>query len=246
MVWSALFIPPGDRPAKARHHTDRRGNGATLTVAGGPNGAARLSPVYPGPGGNPYRRRNGGGAHRRTAEGAAAARPPHAGRKGEDPAPGRLAALAQMAEHRDAGRGARAQARARRPAGARAGHGGGARQHERGRLRGERRRHAPQRLSRRRDRPCGPRPRCSVSMESAPAPIYCAGTFVCGVVPERQRRGLFRTYCEGATLRGTLGLPRPETGSFPTAHRPSRHPPERLRIRGPFSTHRYQERQDRR
>ena len=163
MVWSALLVPPGDRPQKARHHTENRGNGATLTVAGGPNGTARLSPVYPGPGGNPHRRRNGGRAHRRTAEGAAAAaafrrmggvggpavsrhrrwrrearglvrpatrgrpgggdgggggaaaRPAFAGRKGEDPASGRLAALAQMAEHRDAGRGARAQAGARRP-----------------------------------------------------------------------------------------------------------------------------------
>jgi len=29
------------------------------------------------------------------------------------------------------------------------------------------------------------------------------------VVPELQRRGLFRTEYEGATLRGTLGLPIP-------------------------------------
>jgi hypothetical protein len=30
-----------------------------------------------------------------------------------------------------------------------------------------------------------------------------------GLVPELQRRGLFRTGYEAATLRGLLGLPRP-------------------------------------
>ena len=34
------------------------------------------------------------------------------------------------------------------------------------------------------------------------------------VVPELQRRGLFRTAYEGATLRDNLGLPRPETGDL--------------------------------
>src|SRR5262249_34205884 len=33
--------------------------------------------------------------------------------------------------------------------------------------------------------------------------------FVALVVPDRQRRGLYRTAYEGATLRETLGLPRP-------------------------------------
>jgi alkanesulfonate monooxygenase len=36
------------------------------------------------------------------------------------------------------------------------------------------------------------------------------------VVPELQRRGLFRTEYEGATLRETLGLPRPENRFFDT------------------------------
>ena len=39
--------------------------------------------------------------------------------------------------------------------------------------------------------------------------------FVDGVVPELQRRGLFRTSYEGRTLREHLGLPRPARGSKP-------------------------------
>ena len=35
------------------------------------------------------------------------------------------------------------------------------------------------------------------------------------VVPELQRRGLFRTEYEGATLRENLGLPRPANRFFP-------------------------------
>jgi len=34
------------------------------------------------------------------------------------------------------------------------------------------------------------------------------------VVPELQRRGLFRTEYEGNTLRANLGLPRPENRFF--------------------------------
>ena len=41
--------------------------------------------------------------------------------------------------------------------------------------------------------------------------------FVDRVVPELQRRGLFRTEYEGRTLRENLGLPRPENRFFPTA-----------------------------
>ncbi len=39
--------------------------------------------------------------------------------------------------------------------------------------------------------------------------------FVGKVVPELQRRGLFRTEYEGATLREHLGLPRPDNQFFP-------------------------------
>ncbi|MEX2617298.1 MAG: LLM class flavin-dependent oxidoreductase [Alphaproteobacteria bacterium] len=39
--------------------------------------------------------------------------------------------------------------------------------------------------------------------------------FVDRVVPELQRRGIFRTAYEGATLRENLGLPRPENRFFP-------------------------------
>jgi len=41
--------------------------------------------------------------------------------------------------------------------------------------------------------------------------------FVDKVVPELQRRGIFRTEYEGATLRENLGLPRPDNQFFPTA-----------------------------
>ncbi|MGH7931564.1 MAG: LLM class flavin-dependent oxidoreductase [Candidatus Binataceae bacterium] len=41
--------------------------------------------------------------------------------------------------------------------------------------------------------------------------------FVDRVVPELQRRGLFRREYEGTTLRENLGLPRPENRFFPTA-----------------------------
>jgi alkanesulfonate monooxygenase len=43
--------------------------------------------------------------------------------------------------------------------------------------------------------------------------------FVDMVVPELQRRGLFRREYEGTTLREHLGLPRPENRFFPTARR---------------------------
>jgi alkanesulfonate monooxygenase len=43
--------------------------------------------------------------------------------------------------------------------------------------------------------------------------------FVNMVVPELQRRGLFRREYEGTTLREHLGLPRPENRFFPTARR---------------------------
>ncbi|CAN0502194.1 unnamed protein product, partial [Discosporangium mesarthrocarpum] len=36
------------------------------------------------------------------------------------------------------------------------------------------------------------------------------------VIPELQRRGLFRTEYEGTTLRENLGLPRPENRFFKT------------------------------
>ena len=56
------------------------------------------------------------------------------------------------------------------------------------------------------------------------SPDYLPGgltEFVDGVVPILQRRGLFRTEYEGATLREHLGLPRPENGfaAFPERHR---------------------------
>jgi alkanesulfonate monooxygenase len=41
--------------------------------------------------------------------------------------------------------------------------------------------------------------------------------FVDLVVPELQRRGLFRREYEGTTLREHLGLPRPENQFFPDA-----------------------------
>ena len=41
--------------------------------------------------------------------------------------------------------------------------------------------------------------------------------FVARVVPELQRRGIFRTHYEGATLRENLGLPRPANRNFPKA-----------------------------
>ena len=40
-------------------------------------------------------------------------------------------------------------------------------------------------------------------------------TFVDHVVPELQRRGLFRTAYEGSTLREHLGLKRPAPGETP-------------------------------
>jgi alkanesulfonate monooxygenase len=41
--------------------------------------------------------------------------------------------------------------------------------------------------------------------------------FVDRVVPELQRRGIFRREYEGKTLRENLGLPRPENRYFPRA-----------------------------
>ena len=43
--------------------------------------------------------------------------------------------------------------------------------------------------------------------------------FVSQVVPELQRRGLFRREYEGKTLRENLGLPRPANRFFPTRER---------------------------
>ena len=40
--------------------------------------------------------------------------------------------------------------------------------------------------------------------------------FVDQVVPELQRRGLFRREYEGKTLRENLGLPRPKNRFFPS------------------------------
>ncbi len=40
--------------------------------------------------------------------------------------------------------------------------------------------------------------------------------FVDRVVPELQRRGIFRREYEGKTLRQNLGLPRPDNQFFPT------------------------------
>ena len=45
--------------------------------------------------------------------------------------------------------------------------------------------------------------------------------FVNQVVPELQRRGLFRLEYEGKTLRENLGLPRPENRFFPAQAEPS-------------------------
>jgi hypothetical protein len=43
--------------------------------------------------------------------------------------------------------------------------------------------------------------------------------FVGLVIPELQRRGIFRTEYAGTTLREHLGLPRPENQFFPATHR---------------------------
>ncbi len=45
--------------------------------------------------------------------------------------------------------------------------------------------------------------------------------FVDKVVPELQRRGLFRREYEGKTLRDNLGLPRPENQFFGSSHEPA-------------------------
>jgi hypothetical protein len=68
------------------------------------------------------------------------------------------------------------------------------------------------------------------SMPSTLAVLRRAGLddFVDQVVPELQRRGIFRTEYEGATLRENLGLPRPDNRFFP-ARTTARHaaPPAR-------------------
>ena len=51
-------------------------------------------------------------------------------------------------------------------------------------------------------------------MQAKPAGLY---DFVDQVVPELQRRGIFRREYEGATLRENLGLPRPENRFFAKA-----------------------------
>jgi FMN-dependent oxidoreductase (nitrilotriacetate monooxygenase family) len=53
----------------------------------------------------------------------------------------------------------------------------------------------------------------NVMFHTVPAGI---DAFVDGVVPELQRRGIFRTAYEGTTLRENLGLPRPANRFFPT------------------------------
>jgi alkanesulfonate monooxygenase len=40
------------------------------------------------------------------------------------------------------------------------------------------------------------------------------------VVPELQRRGIFRREYEGKTLRDSMGLPRPANRFFPDARKP--------------------------
>jgi alkanesulfonate monooxygenase len=45
--------------------------------------------------------------------------------------------------------------------------------------------------------------------------------FVKGVIPELQRRGMFRREYEGRTLRENLGLPRPENQFFVAGRQPS-------------------------
>ena len=45
-------------------------------------------------------------------------------------------------------------------------------------------------------------------------PKYLLKKAVRGVIPELQRRGLFRTEYEGTTLRESLGLPRPSNRFF--------------------------------
>src|SRR3546814_2502184 len=47
------------------------------------------------------------------------------------------------------------------------------------------------------------------------------------VVPELQRRGIFRTEYEGSTLRDHLGLPRPENRFFATGQAPGAFQPPR-------------------
>ncbi len=48
--------------------------------------------------------------------------------------------------------------------------------------------------------------------------------FVDSVVPELQRRGIFRREYEGATLRENLGLPRPENRFFAKQPKPVESP----------------------
>ena len=54
--------------------------------------------------------------------------------------------------------------------------------------------------------------------------------FVERVIPELQRRGLFRTQYEGRRLRENLGLPRPDRTRF-VERRPTRGASERSRLR---------------
>ena len=52
------------------------------------------------------------------------------------------------------------------------------------------------------------------------APYFPGGveTFVHLVIPELQRRGLFRTEYDGKTLRDVMGLPVPVNPNFPESH----------------------------
>ena len=53
---------------------------------------------------------------------------------------------------------------------------------------------------------------CNIMFPTVPAGL---DDFVALVIPELQRRGLFRSAYEGTTLRAHLGLPRPENQFFP-------------------------------
>lgn len=56
----------------------------------------------------------------------------------------------------------------------------------------------------------------SAFMRPASIPGYAEGLddFADRVIPERQRRGLFRRDYDGSTLREHLGLPRPQNRFF--------------------------------
>jgi alkanesulfonate monooxygenase len=61
---------------------------------------------------------------------------------------------------------------------------------------------------------------------NAPLRARSLEDFVDKVVPELQRRGLFRREYEGKTLRENLGLPRPENQFFASSNARSVGPPQ--------------------